>query len=242
MLTMHLNLQLVCVVLLLLLLGHPGHSAIHQYGQHTPSGHASSQAVPVGPGHTTADGPVQVEVTPAAADAQPDSLALGRQPAAVLPTNESLSTAHHSRGLSVATQGRTAPASLAAPPRSPAAVGDRCPGATAELSTAGCTCTVYRSNSAQDSSSDSTRRVNVCPAGFRCSPSAKEAVLSGIMAGWSLNSSSSSKVTRMGGAVTEQGICVPCQLGGWLKSGTLGVVTVLLWCGVLWCALLCWAR
>lgn len=91
-----------------------------------------------------------------------------------------------------------------------------CPSSAMMLTAPGCTCTVYRTENGrgQDSaassrSSRSAIRSNVCPSGYRCSPSAAVAIFA---AGWSRNSSSGAP-PDVDGFTTERGICIPCQLG-----------------------------
>lgn len=90
-----------------------------------------------------------------------------------------------------------------------------CPPKRAEVSDAGCPCTVYHHNTASsDSSRAAVSRINLCPAGFRCSPTAAAALAA---AGWQRNSStdgSSSQVVPLDDLLTtEDGICMPCMLG-----------------------------
>lgn len=91
-----------------------------------------------------------------------------------------------------------------------------CPSSAMVLTAPGCTCTVYRAqrgqgqaNTASSRSSRSAIRSNVCPSGYRCSPSAAVAIFA---AGWSRNSSSGAP-PDVDGFTTERGICIPCQLG-----------------------------
>jgi len=85
-----------------------------------------------------------------------------------------------------------------------------CPSVHALLSGPGCTCTVYypTARTGDNSGSNDRVQVNLCPAGYRCSPTAAAAVVS---AGWRLTSNASR--SSAGGLTTEQGICIPCQLG-----------------------------
>lgn len=88
-------------------------------------------------------------------------------------------------------------------------------------------CTMHRPMAGKraDNSSAGTRRRdgngeqlrrNICPAGFRCSTSAAEAMLT---AGWQhpAHSNTSSVLSlstdRVARAAAVQGICVPCQIG-----------------------------
>jgi hypothetical protein len=87
-----------------------------------------------------------------------------------------------------------------------------CPSAAMVLSAPGCTCTVYHTEPGQGSAASSRRsdvRSNVCPSGYRCSPSAAAAIFA---AGWSRNSTSGA-APAVDGFTTERGICIPCQLG-----------------------------
>lgn len=85
-----------------------------------------------------------------------------------------------------------------------------CPSVHALLSGPGCTCTVYypTARTGDNSGSNDRVQVNLCPAGYRCSPTAAAAIVS---AGWSFTSNASR--SSAGGLTTEQGICIPCQLG-----------------------------
>lgn len=92
-----------------------------------------------------------------------------------------------------------------------------CPSSAMAQTAPGCTCTVYRNQRGQGqgntassrSSSRSAIRSNLCPSGYRCSPSAAIAIFA---AGWSRNSSSEAP-PDVDGFTTERGICIPCQLG-----------------------------
>lgn len=117
----------------------------------------------------------------------------------------------------------------------------RCPGLNAAMAAPGCPCTMHtnrrpsqaQSQQTQPSSlasrpllgqisslSNSAER-NVCPAGYRCSPSAASDI---VQAGWqpaaSLRSSGwrnastfASPDSGLGAATATTGICVACQLG-----------------------------
>jgi hypothetical protein len=115
-------------------------------------------------------------------------------------------------------------AAAAATGRFPAS---RCPGPQVLLSAPGCPCTVhtdYRAPAADPSSSStgSSSRVNICPAGFRCSPSSAAAVESAgcqcsswgglAAAAWQQQQQQQQFGARaLGGP--NIGICMPCQLG-----------------------------
>lgn len=92
----------------------------------------------------------------------------------------------------------------------PAPSSGSCPSMYEEITVSGCPCTVYHGESGVGNSSNTDRqiRVNVCPAGFRCSHSAIESIQ---LAGWKRPSTEVVKPTA--GFFTEPGICVPCQLG-----------------------------
>lgn len=89
-----------------------------------------------------------------------------------------------------------------------------CPSEYMEVTAPGCTCTVYHGDAGVGNSSDTDRliRVNVCPAGQRCSPSAVQAIQA---AGWSRagGNATAALLKDLNPALTAQGICVPCQLG-----------------------------
>jgi hypothetical protein len=109
----------------------------------------------------------------------------------------------------------------------------RCPGPQELLSAAGCPCTVHAdypapatdpSSSTGSSNSGSSSRVNVCPAGFRCSPSSAAAVESAgcQCSGWEGLAAAGRQQQQQLGAralgVPSIGICMPCQLGEWIVA------------------------
>uniref|UniRef100_A0A383W729 Pherophorin domain-containing protein n=1 Tax=Tetradesmus obliquus TaxID=3088 RepID=A0A383W729_TETOB len=127
-----------------------------------------------------------------------------------------------------------------------------CPAKSVFLSAPGCPCTMHMADGPQRSGPLSDTRAgqaiaamrkaakyNVCPAGFRCSPSAAAYLVS---VGWqpppaaadkaSLRSNSSSSAnmtlaeefsfepTGLQAALARRGICIPCQLGEYCPPGT----------------------
>lgn len=123
-----------------------------------------------------------------------------------------------------------------------AAAGFRCPPVVAAISAPGCACTMHlnhQQDTAAASEAPSTpinrpllfgnrhrRRTqrNVCPAGYRCSPSAAADI---VRAGWQPNpalrnsglgngSEFQAPQSALGLAAATKGICVACQLGNTL--------------------------
>lgn len=92
-----------------------------------------------------------------------------------------------------------------------------CPPPSAPVSAPGCPCTVPSVQQRQQNDGSSAAACNVCPAGFRCSPSAAAHLVS---AGWRQELSSVARsppayAARSGaGDSTVAGVCVPCQIGG----------------------------
>lgn len=172
-------------------------------------------------GPAGAPSPNSVATTTAHADL-PASRPLSSTAIHVVGTSRRLSGASQA-GLAPVTQSVQLPLGYGTGTAVPAtAVG--CPPPHADLSSAGCPCTVYHDRKGSNSNSARTSpiRSNLCPAGYRCSPSAAAALAA---AGWQRNSSNSSKSVPFDNLVTTQdGICISCMLGKFETPDSLTLI------------------
>lgn len=97
------------------------------------------------------------------------------------------------------------------------AASSKCPGPLERLSAPGCPCTVHTDYLTDSSSSSS--RVGVCPAGYRCSPSAAAAVQSAgcQCPSWKAAAAAARQqqqgLAMRAAGLPSVGVCMPCQLG-----------------------------
>eukprot|EP00878_Enallax_costatus_P019029 GHUV01020063.1.p1 GENE.GHUV01020063.1~~GHUV01020063.1.p1 ORF type:complete len:335 (-),score=43.15 GHUV01020063.1:873-1877(-) len=123
-----------------------------------------------------------------------------------------------------------------------------CPALNSAVSAPGCPCTMHTNRAQpqgqsqqtqpsslvsrplldQSSRSSSSTELNVCPAGYRCSPSAAADIMQAGWqpaaslrnSGWRNASSFGSSNSGLGLATATTGICVACQLGEYCPPGT----------------------
>jgi hypothetical protein len=219
------GLHVLFTVLLLLLLAQTGSAQQHRRDAN-PNVRAAPQLSALGQSDPADHAPATAAVGPEGAWSPAGSAvttAHAHPTAAVILSHAAINAVESARRLSQASQAglvpATQPAQLPVMYSSGALVPSKalgCPAKRAEVSSGGCPCTVYHDNTASSDSSRATlRRTNLCPAGFRCSPTAAAALAA---AGWHRNSStdgsSSSQLAPLDELVsTESGICMPCALG-----------------------------